>query len=79
MIHRVQKPTIHRVLVPTDEMRFINQYEVALAYVSGALIGRLNAAQEYVSIEIIPPQTGRENSSRRCTPQRPQCPVVLCN
>jgi hypothetical protein len=74
---RVEEAAVHRVGGGGDQVRLVDQHQVALLHVVGAAVDRLDAGEENAGAEVAPAEPGRVDAGRRVAPEADQLGVVL--
>ena len=74
---RVEKAPVHGVRGRRDQMRLVDQHQIASLHVVGAAMDRLDAGEEDAGAEVAPPEAGGADASRRVAPETDQLGMVL--
>ena len=74
---RVEEAAVHGVRGAGDQVRLVDQHQVALLHVVGAAVDRLDAGEEDAGAEVAPAEPGGVDAGRRVAPEADQLGVVL--
>ena len=74
---RVEEAAVHGVRGAGDQVRLVDQHQVALLHVVGAAVDRLDAGEEDARAEVAAAEPGRVDAGRRVAPEPDQLGVVL--
>ena len=74
---RVEEAAVHGVGAAGDQVRLVDQHQVALLHVVGAAMDRLDSGEEDEGPEVAPPEPGGVDAGRRVPPEPDQLGVVL--
>ena len=74
---RVEEPPVHGVGGARDQMRLVDQHQIAVLHVVGAAVDRLDAGEQDLARRSRACQPGRVDAGRRVGPQPDHLGVVL--
>ena len=74
---RVEEAPVHGVGGARNEVRLVDQHQVALLHVVGAAVDRLDAGEQHLRPDLPPAEPGRVDAGRRVGPQPHHLGVVL--
>ena len=74
---RVEEPPVHGVGGARDQMRLVDQHQIALLHVVGAAVDRLDAGEQHLRADLALAQAGRVDAGRRIGPQPDHLGMVL--
>ena len=74
---RVEKAAVHGVGGAGDQVRLVDQHQVALLHVVGAAVDRLDAGEEDAGAQVAAAEPGGADAGRRLAPEADQLGEVL--